>query len=64
MFDENKKENRRKNLNTKKKKVNSKKRFQDFNEDVYFGDGNNIRYEKNNIKADEIWEEWNNRENE
>jgi hypothetical protein len=63
MLDENKKENRRKNLNTKKKKVNSKKRFQDFNEDASFGDGHNIRYEKNNIKADEIWEEWNNREN-
>ena len=64
MLDENKKENRRKNLNTKKKKVNSKKRFQDFNEDPSFGDSHSIRYEKNNIKADEIWEEWNNRENE
>jgi hypothetical protein len=29
MLDENKKENRRKNLNTKKKKVNSKKRFRE-----------------------------------
>jgi hypothetical protein len=62
MLDENKKENRRKNLNTKKKKVNSKKRFQDFNEDSSFGDSHSIRYEKNNIKADEIWEEWKNRD--
>jgi hypothetical protein len=62
MFDENKKENRRKNLNTKKKKENSKKRLQNYNEDLSFGDSHNIKYEKNNMKADEIWEEWYNRE--
>lgn len=61
MFEDNK-ENRRKTFNNKKKKTSPKHRFSD-DEDGGFKQGNR-KYQKDNIKADEIWEEWNNRENE
>lgn len=64
MFEDNKKENRRKNFTSKKKKDSSKRRFNSLDDDVIPRSGKHIKSHKDNMKADEIWEEWQNREEE
>lgn len=58
MFDD-KKENRRKHLNNNKKKDSSKKRLR-HDDDDFAPKRKSLRFHKDDTRADEIWEEWQN----
>jgi hypothetical protein len=57
---EDKKENRRKTLNNKKKKESFKKHI--YQEDESAPKNKRFKNNKENMRADEIWEEWHNSE--
>lgn len=59
MFDDNKKENRRKHLNINKKKDSFKKRIR-YEDEEYTPKKKSHKNSLRDTRADELWEEWEN----
>lgn len=59
MFDD-KKENRRKHLTNNKKRESSKRKHK-YDEDDFIPRKRSPKYDKEDARAEEIWEEWENR---